>query len=52
MTRLADIGAVDMHAHYVPPTYRRALADAGIDRPERWRKSGARPTTSKPTASS
>jgi 6-methylsalicylate decarboxylase len=34
MSRLAEIGALDMHAHYVPPVYRRALADAGIDRPD------------------
>jgi 6-methylsalicylate decarboxylase len=34
MTRLADIAAVDMHAHFVPPAYRRALAGAGIDRPD------------------
>lgn len=25
---------VDVHAHYLPPTYRRALASAGIDRPD------------------
>jgi 6-methylsalicylate decarboxylase len=31
---LANVGAVDMHAHYVPPAYWRALAAAGIDRPD------------------
>jgi predicted TIM-barrel fold metal-dependent hydrolase len=34
MSRLAEIGAVDLHAHYVPAAYRRALAAAGIDRPD------------------
>jgi predicted TIM-barrel fold metal-dependent hydrolase len=34
MSKLAEIGAVDMHAHYVPTAYRRALAVAGIDRPD------------------
>jgi predicted TIM-barrel fold metal-dependent hydrolase len=34
MSRLAEIGALDLHAHYVPPVYRRALASAGIDRPD------------------
>jgi predicted TIM-barrel fold metal-dependent hydrolase len=34
MTRLADIGAIDTHAHYLPASYRRALAGAGIDRPD------------------
>jgi 6-methylsalicylate decarboxylase len=28
------VGAIDLHAHYVPPSYRRALAAAGIDRPD------------------
>jgi predicted TIM-barrel fold metal-dependent hydrolase len=27
-------GLIDVHAHYVPEVYRRALADAGIDRPD------------------
>jgi 6-methylsalicylate decarboxylase len=34
MTGLAGIGAVDMHAHYVPAAYKSALAGAGIDRPD------------------
>ena len=34
MSTLAQIGAVDMHAHYLPPAYRRALAGAGIDQPD------------------
>jgi predicted TIM-barrel fold metal-dependent hydrolase len=34
LTPRAILGAVDTHAHYVPPAYRRALARAGIDRPD------------------
>jgi predicted TIM-barrel fold metal-dependent hydrolase len=34
MTGLGDIAAIDMHAHFVPAAYRRALAKAGIDRPD------------------
>jgi 6-methylsalicylate decarboxylase len=34
MSGLAAIAALDVHAHYVPPAYRRALAAAGIDRPD------------------
>ena len=34
MTTFAEPTAFDMHAHYVPPAYRRALADAGIDHPD------------------
>jgi 6-methylsalicylate decarboxylase len=34
MTRFAEIAAIDMHAHYVPPAYTRALARAGIERPD------------------
>jgi predicted TIM-barrel fold metal-dependent hydrolase len=28
------MGLVDVHAHYLPPVYREALAAAGIDRPD------------------
>jgi 6-methylsalicylate decarboxylase len=34
VSKLAKIGALDMHAHYVPAVYRRALAAAGIDQPD------------------
>jgi predicted TIM-barrel fold metal-dependent hydrolase len=31
---ITHAGAVDMHAHYVPSAYRRALSAAGIERPD------------------
>jgi 6-methylsalicylate decarboxylase len=31
---LAAIGAFDLHAHYLPPVYRRALDAAGLDQPD------------------
>ncbi len=31
---MTGTGAIDMHAHYLPPSYRTALAHAGVDRPD------------------
>ena len=28
------MSAIDVHSHYLPPTYRAALARAGVDRPD------------------
>ena len=28
------MSAIDVHAHYLPPSYRTALARAGVDRPD------------------
>jgi 6-methylsalicylate decarboxylase len=34
MRPFADITAIDLHAHYLPPVYRRALDAAGLDAPD------------------